>query len=112
MYREVFIRDMSQLGIRVSNELKNSPVLSSLNSVIESAYRDNPYFTPEMQRVALNSIANKMLKGRFLTEWLQKYDLHIHDKDLLVGIIMAGNIPPALIPSFGIANKNSHEIAE
>ena len=93
MYREIFIRDMSQLGIRVSNELKNSPVLSSLNSVIESAYRDNPYFTPEMQRFALNSISNKMLQERLLRGWLQKYDHHKPEKDLLAGIIMAGNIP-------------------
>ena len=95
MYREVFIRDMSQLGSRVSGELNKSSNSSPLEAVIESSFEDNPYFTPDMQRFALNSIASKMLQERELREWLGKYNDQISEKDFVAGIIMAGHIPAA-----------------
>ncbi len=65
-----------------------------LESVIEQAYIENKWFTPENTRTALQSIAEAFLYREKLATWAAQYtiDNQLHPQKT-VGLIMAGNIP-------------------
>lgn len=93
MYREIFLRDMSELGRRVSAELNDSSYNSLLVSSIREAKMENPFFNEEMQKFALNSIAKALLNKEVLYTWISQYENEIKQRELVVGVIMPGNIP-------------------
>ena len=59
--------------------------------VVESAYRNNPWFTPANTRRALEATALN-LSSNNLAEWLAPYPFD-DDIDKTVGLVLAGNIP-------------------
>ncbi|MFB2118908.1 acyl-CoA reductase [Parapedobacter sp. 2B3] len=62
-----------------------------LQQVVESAHRNNPWFTPANTRRALTAIAHN-LTSRALQDWLAPYPFD-GDMDETVGLVLAGNIP-------------------
>lgn len=60
-------------------------------AIKDRAERENGWFTQENIETSVNNIANEFLEEQKLREWASKYT--ISDKDLTVGIVMAGNIP-------------------
>ncbi|MEA3448402.1 MAG: acyl-CoA reductase [Bacteroidota bacterium] len=64
---------------------------AQLEQVIEKAYIENKWFTPEFIRHNLNYWAGK-LTDETLSTWLNEYP-ELANKNKTVGIVMAGNIP-------------------
>ncbi|HLF64022.1 MAG TPA: acyl-CoA reductase [Saprospiraceae bacterium] len=62
-----------------------------LQAHVHRASIDNPWFTLENIRYALNEIAGRMLNENALLQWTKS--LKTSDKLRRVGVIMAGNIP-------------------
>jgi len=58
---------------------------------IETAYRENGWFTKDSVLAVYEAWANS-LKEPKVEQWLSKYDLE-DNKNLKVGVIMAGNLP-------------------
>lgn len=66
----------------------------TLEQAIQQAYRENPWFTPENTRLALNSIASKFLDRESLQAWADHHRLNpLPYPQKNIGIIAAGNIP-------------------
>lgn len=63
-----------------------------LEKAITRAHQENQWFVPENSRMAINTIAEKMLSKDALTTWISNYSM---DASVTknVGIVMAGNIP-------------------
>ena len=62
-----------------------------LAQTVESAYRNNPWFTPANIHRALEAIAANLSSDR-LHEWLAPYPFN-DDIDKTVGLVLAGNVP-------------------
>lgn len=62
----------------------------SLGAVIQKAVMANSWFTADNQLMAIKALT-QMLKPDSLQQWIDGY--MINDKDCVVGLIMAGNIP-------------------
>ena len=62
-----------------------------LQRVIDSAHRNNPWFTPANTHRALGAIADNLSTDK-LQEWLAPYPFD-GDVDKTVGLVLAGNIP-------------------
>ncbi|MEI7498820.1 MAG: acyl-CoA reductase [Bacteroidota bacterium] len=58
------------------------------------AYAQNPWFTPEHIRLALNSLG-ELLKSENLSAWLSKYHQKLAEPvtQKTIGVVLAGNIP-------------------
>jgi len=70
-----------------------TPFTNTVSDLIENQYLKNPWFTPANVRMALKSIADELTEVN-LVKWTDTYpDLKKSFKPLIVGIIMAGNIP-------------------
>ena len=68
---------------------------SGLNSLIFSQVTDNPWFTPENVRMALEAIGNELTYGN-LIKWTADYPALLKENNPLnIGVVMAGNIPLA-----------------
>jgi hypothetical protein len=81
------------------NDIIKNPWIGSdrsmLNRLIDNQHKQNPWFTSENVRRALNAIADELTEEN-LTKWTNVYpELHKKIKPLRVGVIMAGNIPLA-----------------
>ena len=63
----------------------------------EKASRENGWFIPEFIELSVRNIAMAFLQKEALIKWAAKYKLiHLqaqHEKPIIVGIVMAGNIP-------------------
>lgn len=93
MYNKVFTDDFSALGAQLTEILSDISGESTLKSVIELSYRENPLFTPNMQIHAILSICKEFLNRRVIEEWLRPYRYKIGEREKTVLIVMAGNIP-------------------
>jgi hypothetical protein len=93
MYRQVFIKDFSQLGRDIRSFLEEEMTNLPLSSAIEDAFRVNPLFTRQMQIIALDAIATKFLSEEALVVWTEPYADLIEERDFCVSIVMAGNLP-------------------
>ncbi|MDD3034059.1 MAG: acyl-CoA reductase [Bacteroidales bacterium] len=93
MYNKVFTDDFSALGAQLTEMMRDLSGESSLKSVIELSYRENPLFTPNMQIYAILSICREFLDKRVIEEWLSPYQHKIEEREKTVLIVMAGNIP-------------------
>ncbi|MFZ1702991.1 MAG: acyl-CoA reductase [Saprospiraceae bacterium] len=64
-----------------------------LSPVIQKAYSQNPWFTPENIQLSFQSIITQFLQREKLTKWVQSYPIsnqqHVHK----IGMVLAGNIP-------------------
>jgi hypothetical protein len=63
-------------------------------NTVETAHRENGWFTPEFIMLAAQNISNEYLQPHLLTEWVKKYNVPAEigiPKN--VGLVMAGNIP-------------------
>lgn len=60
-------------------------------AIKDRAERENGWFTQENIETSVNNIANEFLDEQKLRDWASKYN--VSEKDLTVGIVMAGNIP-------------------
>ena len=64
-----------------------------MDHLIEIQHLKNPWFTPGNVRMAIKSVA-EVLTHENLTKWTDPYSsLYKNDKQMNVGVIMAGNIP-------------------
>lgn len=82
---------LAELGFYLRTALPDDP---ELGAVIQRAYLENRWFTPENTRQALESIANQMLDRSRLEAWLSHYELPDHPQPKrTIGIVMAGNLP-------------------
>jgi hypothetical protein len=67
----------------------------SIETAINSQYKDNPWFIPEYVRFALQSVASAITREK-LHKWTSSYnDFESFNKNLRVLVVMAGNIPLA-----------------
>ncbi|MCX6330253.1 MAG: acyl-CoA reductase [Bacteroidia bacterium] len=85
----------AELGTILRNVLKgnSSRYTNELTLLIEIQHIENPWFTPDNVRLALNAIANELTYEN-LKKWTDAYPaLNQNYNPLKVGIIMAGNIP-------------------
>lgn len=65
-----------------------------LNAVVQQAWIQNRWFTPENTWSAIKAIATQMLDPERLKSWIAAYPVHqsLHPEHT-IGIVMAGNIP-------------------
>jgi len=88
MYRTApFVR----LGRIIETILSDRPAI--FEELVRGARRDNPWFTAESVRLALQAISRNMLREDKLRGWLEGYPLPDGFTAKNVGIVMAGNIP-------------------
>lgn len=58
------------------------------------ASRENPWFAPEFVDLSIKNICTQFLQKDKLEQWLKTYDTTaFSEKDIKVGLVMAGNIP-------------------
>lgn len=63
---------------------------------MDKAFVQNPWFTPDNIKAALDAITNKFLQKDLLLQWIEKYPKLKQNPDnshITVGLVMAGNIP-------------------
>ena len=90
------IKSFEFLGdrLRLYHESSTDPELRPLVDAADSAFAENPWFTPKHIRLALNSLG-KTLDHDHLTNWLACYRDRLLQPvpQRRVGVVMAGNIP-------------------
>ncbi len=89
------IKSFALLGEMLRNALSGIQAenTNDLNSLIERQHLNNSWFTPDNVRLAISSIANQLTTEN-LTKWTSAYPgLGKRSTPLIVGVIMAGNIP-------------------
>lgn len=64
-------------------------------SVVQQAYAENPWFTPENTTRAIRAIADQFLEAGELRAWLDQYPWVNGPTTKTVALVMAGNIPLA-----------------
>lgn len=95
MKLEERIRVFARLGeiIRECLEGKPGKYAADLNKFIDTQHIQNPWFTSENVRFALDSIAGQLTESN-LVKWTSAYPgLNQSPKPVKVAVIMAGNIP-------------------
>lgn len=60
---------------------------------VETAGRENEWFTPRQIDTAVRALRNDLLRPERLREWLGRYALPAEGRGRCVGIVMAGNLP-------------------
>jgi len=90
------IKSFSDLGEILRDSLiagNGSDYSLHLNKLIDNQHLNNPWFTPENVRQAINSIAKELTEEN-LIKWSSAYpELKETSHPIKVGVIMAGNIP-------------------
>jgi hypothetical protein len=90
------IKSFEMLGdvLRRYGEGATDPDLALLSDAAGLAYIENPWFTPEHIRIALNSLG-KALQPENLARWTGRYDQQRMEGTIpkTVAVVMAGNIP-------------------
>lgn len=83
------VNNFIELGVRLSSFGKEERSIAIINKAIA----DNHWFTQRSIRDAISSIAEKMLSGDKLKEWIARYPTLPTPKACNVLVVMAGNIP-------------------
>lgn len=94
MERQDFITRYTSLGERIRKWLAGTVQWSEMEEAVALSAGENAFFTPWMQRKALEALAEGMLRREILDKWLEQYpepDPHADRK--VCGIVAAGNIP-------------------
>ncbi|MDR0560287.1 MAG: hypothetical protein LBG92_08945 [Prevotellaceae bacterium] len=89
--KKYIIDAFSYLGEVMASYCRNGKN-SEIENAVQLSISANYWFTEENIRVALQSIADKMLDSRKLNDWLEKYSINLSDVKK-IGLITAGNIP-------------------
>ena len=80
------------LLVKLGNYMQNNS--HEWAAVKEQAARMNPWFVPEFIEMASKNIIGEFLQRDKLENWVTKYDVPAENKKpVIVGIVMAGNIP-------------------
>ena len=79
------------LGRLIGSILRERPAV--FGELVRLAQADNPWFTADSVRLALNAVTNQMLRPEKLEQWLEAYPYPAGFTAKNVGIVMAGNIP-------------------
>jgi hypothetical protein len=66
-------------------------VNDEIQSMIEQAYMENPWFTPAFVQTSLEAFREEFLNEEKLSKWLDQYPITSATKN--IGLILAGNIP-------------------
>lgn len=95
MRRENQILGLAKVGQFLKTYLqKNSDTFENYDVELEAISRksqiENPWFTPESLKYALNEWAELLIEEK-LTKWVSKYK--VSEKSLKIGLILAGNLP-------------------
>ncbi|WP_294204811.1 acyl-CoA reductase [uncultured Chryseobacterium sp.] len=95
MHTENQVLGLTKLGRYIHTYLTESPEIqaenySELETVMRKSHMENPWFTIESQKFALEEWAGLLTEGT-LRQWLQAYSVSETPKK--VGLILAGNIP-------------------
>ncbi|WP_295199397.1 acyl-CoA reductase [uncultured Chryseobacterium sp.] len=95
MHTENQVLGLTKLGRYIYTYLTESPEIqaenySELETVMRKSHMENPWFTIESQKFALEEWAGLLTEGT-LRQWLQAYSVSETPKK--VGLILAGNIP-------------------
>lgn len=94
MDRNAFVREYSELGRRIVLWLRGERAWPGLDAAVEASYGDNIFFTPYMQRRALEAIAEGFLREETLREWLARYpEPETLAEKRVCGVVASGNIP-------------------
>lgn len=80
------------MGRRITGWLEGTAVWPELDEAVELSARDNVFFTPYMQRRALEAIAAEFLNEDGLGRWVEKYP-RTGKSPGVCGVVAAGNIP-------------------
>lgn len=93
------IKSFAELGEALRQVLRDGFVRNGrdrslhIKNMIDNQHINNPWFTPENVRSALNAIAGELTEEN-LVRWTNEYPELSKTRDpLTVGVIMAGNIP-------------------
>ncbi len=70
--------------------LESSP---EVDEILVESYKQNPWFTPENGRMALDSIRHQFLQKDLLQDWVGSYSINNTTKRKKIGLVLAGNIP-------------------
>jgi hypothetical protein len=65
----------------------------TLEGIIQKAYIENPWFTPENINKSIAAISQEYLAKEKIINWVANYEIKEKDNKKKVAIIMAGNIP-------------------
>ena len=94
MERQDFISRYSSLGERIRKWLAGTVQWPEMEEAVALSAGENAFFTPWMQRKALEALAEGMLVRETLCRWLEKYpEPHKGTHRKVCGIVAAGNIP-------------------
>lgn len=94
MERNDFITKYAALGDRIREWLDGQGLWPELDEAVSLSWHGNGFFTPYMQRRALEALADGFLKEEVLRKWLEKYP--VPDRKAggnICGVVAAGNIP-------------------
>lgn len=89
MQLEERVEVLVQLGNEITREFDNEWI----NSIADKSYRQNPWFTVENAKQALNAISEKFLTRENLEIVKAKYFLNSFADLKSIGLVLAGNIP-------------------
>ncbi|MEI7895559.1 MAG: acyl-CoA reductase [bacterium] len=107
------IQSFEMLGekLRRYREDVDDPGMASLTEAARQAFMRNPWFTPELIRIALNNLG-KALESENLDRWLAPYKTRIEGLtgQKTIGVVMAGNIPAVGFHDFLCVLMAGHKI--
>ena len=92
------IEFLSEKGLRLRAWLSGSAKWPELDEAVRKSYALNSFFSPYMQRRALEAIAASYLSEEKLRPWLERYNIDcdcpvVFEERPRCGIVAAGNIP-------------------
>lgn len=98
MKNNILVNFLSERGNRLRKWLSGDSEWEELDEAIKNSYALNPFFSPYMQRRALDAAASEFMKEEVLLRWFDFYNI---EHDTLVpdersprcGVVAAGNIP-------------------
>ena len=94
MERNGFIIRYASLGDRIRAWLGGTVAWPELDAAVVQSAEDNIFFTPWMQRRALEALAEGMLREEVLRDWLEQYpEPGPAASGKVCGVVAAGNIP-------------------
>jgi hypothetical protein len=93
MEREYIVNAFAVLGENISAFLNDSDNSRAIEMAVDCSCHDNYWFTRENILRALNAIAGKMLDGKKMRDWINRYSFDDDYAMRKIGLIMAGNIP-------------------
>lgn len=93
MRNDGFVEKYSALGDRLRRWLSGTDAWPELDEAVEREAVENIFFTPYMQRRALEAVADGFLTKNVLEAWLERYADDFHVSEKVCGVVAAGNIP-------------------